>query len=96
MHRLLSVLLTTHYAVPQRESYRKWTRDGLFGYTGVTIASYFVVRGVAGWVDPLGMTAKLIELGLLRVLWAEQAASVDPVEIIFEEEQRLYLQTAFP
>ena len=90
------VLLTAHYTVPQRESYCKWTRGGLMGYTGATVASYFVVRGAAAWIDPLGMTTKLIELGLLHMLFAEQAASADSSELIFEEEQFLHQQIALP
>lgn len=81
-------LLALHYAVPQRESYQKWTRDGMFGYTGVTLAGYFAVRGTAGFLDPTGIVTKLIELGLMRVLWADrESAEKQPILIIEHQTQ---------
>lgn len=64
-------LLAAHEAVPKRESYRKWTREGLLGYTGFTVLGYMIVKGVQGWVAPIGILTKLIELGLIRVLWVD-------------------------
>ena len=66
-------LLAAHYATPERESYRKYTRDALFGYTSFTVVAYFAARGTSGFLDPTGVASKLIELGLLRVLWADRA-----------------------
>lgn len=77
-------LLAAHYAVPPRESYRKWTRDGLLGYTSFTALAYFVVKGVSGWTNPIGIATKLIELGLIRVLWADRAADNGPLIVALE------------
>lgn len=67
-----AVLLAGHYAVPQLAAQRGETRDLLAAYTGTTIVTYFVQRGVAGLLDPTGMTNKVIELGLLGLLWFEK------------------------
>ncbi len=78
--------LGAHYAVPQRESYQKWTREGLFGYTGVTVAGYFALKGLAGFGSPIGVATKMVELGLMRVLWEDaEAAQRKPVVIIESE-----------
>jgi hypothetical protein len=78
--------LAAHYAVPQRESYQKWTREGLFGYTGVTVAGYFALKGLAGFGSPIGIATKVVELGLMRVLWEDgEAAQQKPVVIIESE-----------
>ena len=78
--------LGAHYAVPQRESYQKWTREGLFGYTGVTVAGYFALKGLAGFASPIGLATKLVEMGLMRVLWEDaEAAKQKPVVIIESE-----------
>lgn len=77
------VLLAAHYTAPPRESYRKWTRDGLMGYTGFTTLAYFIVRGIGGWTSPIGVASKLVELGLIRVLWADRNADDgDPVLVL--------------
>ncbi|MCB9162466.1 MAG: hypothetical protein H6644_21900 [Caldilineaceae bacterium] len=68
-------LLGAHFATPDRESYRAYTRDALFGYTGVTVVGYFALRGTAGFADPTGMASKLIELGLMNVLWADRGSA---------------------
>lgn len=65
------VLLSTHLAVPERASYRKYTRSALWGYTGVTVVGYFALRGLTGFADATGMLTKLVELGLMGVLWEE-------------------------
>lgn len=67
-----AVLLAGHYAVPQLASQRGETRDLLAAYTGTTIVAYFVQRGVTGLLDPTGLTNKVIELGLLGLLWFEK------------------------
>lgn len=86
-------LLAAHYAVPQRESYKQWTRDALYGYTGFTLVGYFVVKGVAGWTNPIGVATKLVELGLLHVLQADRkAADEAPVLLLQSEEATLEMQ----
>ena len=75
-----------HYAVPQRESYQKWTREGLFGYTGVTVAGYFALKGLAGFGSPIGLATKLVELGLMRVLWEDGKAAEDKPVVIIESQ----------
>lgn len=79
-------LLAAHYAVPQRESYQRWTRDGLFGYTGFTVAGYFIVKGVGGWTSPIGIASKLAELGLMHVLWEDGKAAKNQPIVITEHE----------
>lgn len=68
-------LLGVHFAVPDRESYRTYTRDALFGYTGVTVIGYFAMRGAAGFADPTGIASKLIELGLMSALWQDRGSA---------------------
>lgn len=65
-------LLALHYLVPQKEIYRQYTRSALFGYTGVTVVGYFILNGVGSFTNPIGIANKLIELGLLAVLWQDQ------------------------
>ena len=84
------LLLAAHYAVPQRESYQQWTRDGMLGYTGVTVAGYALVRGVSGLLDPVGIGTKLVELGLMRVLWADREAAEQEPVFVFENEAQLF------
>jgi hypothetical protein len=67
-------LMGAHLAVPDRESYRTYTRNALLGYTGVTVIGYFALQGVAGFADPIGVLNKLIELGLLNVLWEDRGS----------------------
>jgi hypothetical protein len=68
-------LLATHYgapaAMPQANRYRPLSRAALAGYTGATIAAYFVQRGPLALVDTVGMTTKAVEVGVLGLLWAE-------------------------
>jgi hypothetical protein len=68
-------LLGLHYLVPPKETYRQYTRSALFGYTGVTVIGYFIVNGAGGFTNSIGIADKLIELGLLAVLWQDQPAS---------------------
>lgn len=68
-------LLCVHLAVPDRESYRTYTRNALLGYTSVTVIGYIAVQGIAGFSDPLGIFNKLIELGLLNVLWEDRGSA---------------------
>ncbi len=78
--------LGAHYAVPQRESYQKWTREGLFGYTGVTVAGYFALKGLAGFASPIGVATKVVELGLMRVLWEDAEAAKKKQVVVIEGE----------
>ena len=57
--------------MPQANRYRPLSRAALAGYTGATIAAYFVQRGPLALVDPVGMTTKAVEVGVLGLLWAE-------------------------
>lgn len=80
-------LLALHYLAPQSETYRQYTRSALFGYTGVTTLGYFIVNGVGSFTNPVGIANKLIELGLLAVLWQDQkeasrSAQVETVQQI--------------
>lgn len=64
-----AVLLTGHYFVPPLAPYRDHTRDALSAYTGTTIIGYFATCSAAGLLGPVGLLNKLIEAGLLGVLW---------------------------
>jgi len=64
-----AVLLTGHYFVHQLAPYRDHTRDALSAYTGTTIVGYFATCSAAGLLGPIGLLNKLIEAGLLGVLW---------------------------
>jgi hypothetical protein len=44
----------------------------LFAYTGTSVVAYFIQRGVTGLLDPTGMTNKVIELGMMSLLWMEK------------------------
>lgn len=69
-------LLAAHYLVPDEERFKQYTRDALFGYSGVTIVGYFAVKGVAGgFTDVLGMASKMAELGLMYMLWQDRQAA---------------------
>lgn len=68
-------LLGLHYLVPPKEAYRQYTRSALFGYTGVTVVGYFIVNGAGGFMNSIGIANKLLELGLLAVLWQDQQES---------------------
>jgi hypothetical protein len=43
-----------------------------FGRNGL---DHFALRGTAGFADPAGMASKLIELGLMNVLWADRGSA---------------------
>ncbi|MBV7329466.1 hypothetical protein KFU94_14685 [Chloroflexi bacterium TSY] len=60
------------YFVPQLAPYRREIRDGFIAYTGTTIVAYFLVRGPAGLTNVVGMTTKLVEAGLIALLWREE------------------------
>lgn len=60
------------YFVPQLAPYHREVRDGFIAYTGTTIVAYFLVRGPAGLTDVVGMTTKLVEAGLITLLWREE------------------------
>lgn len=68
------LLLAGKYAVPQLAPYRQTINDGLMAYTGTTVAAYFLTVGPASLIDPVGLTTKLIEIGLLGLLWQEEGA----------------------
>ncbi|MEM7128388.1 MAG: hypothetical protein AAF702_18795 [Chloroflexota bacterium] len=66
------VLLIPHYFVPALDAYRNHTRDILIAYTVVTFAGFYIVKDVASWFSPIGIVCKLVELGLLTLLWHER------------------------
>lgn len=59
------------YFIPQLEPYRSEVRDGFLAYTGTTMVAYFLVNGAGGLTSVVGMTTKLVEAGLLALLWQE-------------------------
>lgn len=66
--------LAGQYFTPELEPYRAEVRDGFIAYTGTTIVAYFLLQGSSGLLSPLGMTTKLIEAGLIGLLWHEKGA----------------------
>lgn len=66
--------LAGQYFTPQLEPYRAEVRDGFIAYSGTTIVAYFLLQGSAGLLNPVGMTTKLIEAGLIGLLWHEEGA----------------------
>jgi len=59
------------YFIPQLAPYRREVRDGFLAYTGTTMVVYFLVNGVGGLTNVVGMTTKLVEAGLIALLWNE-------------------------
>lgn len=62
------------YFIPQLAPYRREVRDGFLAYTGTTVVAYFLVNGVGGLTSVVGMTTKLVEAGLIALLWNEAEA----------------------
>lgn len=84
------VLLTGHYFVPQLAPYRDHTRDALSAYTGTTIVGYFATCSVAGVIGPVGILNKLIEAGLIGVLWFDPGnAAPAPDKVVDSPGARL-------
>lgn len=67
-------LLAGQYFTPQLEPYRAEVRDGFIAYSGTTIVAYFLLQGSAGLLNPVGMATKVIEAGLIGLLWHEEGA----------------------
>lgn len=67
-------LLAGQYFTPQLEPYRAEVRDGFIAYSGTTMVAYFLLQGSAGLLNPVGMTTKVIEAGLIGLLWHEEGA----------------------
>ncbi|MFZ4848175.1 MAG: hypothetical protein ACOYL7_03475 [Caldilinea sp.] len=67
-----AALLASYHFVPRLAPYRATTRDLLSTYTGTTLVLYFVQRGIEGLVAPAGAVNKLVEVGLLALLWFEK------------------------
>ena len=67
-------LLAGQYFTPQLEPYRAEVRDGFIAYSGATIVAYFLLQGAAGLFNPVGITTKVIEAGLIGLLWHEEGA----------------------
>lgn len=66
--------LAGQYFAPELAPYRAEVRDGFIAYTGTTIVAYFLLQGSSGFLSPLGMTTKLIEAGIIGLLWHEKGA----------------------
>jgi len=66
--------LAGQYFTPDLAPYRAEVRDGFIAYTGTTIVAYFLSTGSAGLLAPVGMSTKLIEAGLIGLLWHEEGA----------------------
>lgn len=66
--------LAGQYFTPELAPYRSEVRDGFIAYTGTTIVAYFLANGPAGLLTPVGITTKLIEAGLIGLLWHEEGA----------------------
>lgn len=64
--------LAGQYFAPELDPYRAEVRDGFIAYTGTTIVAYFLLQGSSGLRSPLGMTTKLIEAGIIGLLWHEK------------------------
>lgn len=64
----------SQYLIPPLEPYRRELRDGFLAYTGTTVVAYFLVNGVGGLTSVVGMTTKLVEAGLIALLWNEAEA----------------------
>lgn len=71
-----AALLASYHFVPRLAPYRATTRDVLSAYTGTTLVLYFVQRGIEGLVAPAGVVNKLVEVGLLALLWFEKERPV--------------------
>jgi predicted flap endonuclease-1-like 5' DNA nuclease len=70
-------LLAAYYFVPPLTPYRRYTRPVFMGYTGVTIVAYFVKWGVLGFASSLGMFTKLVEAGLIVLLWQDGKGEIN-------------------
>ncbi|HRI63642.1 MAG TPA: hypothetical protein PK156_05375, partial [Polyangium sp.] len=75
-------LLAARHLLPKNEAYQSFARESLAGYTGLTIIAYFLEHGTTSFADVTGIGCKLIELGLLRVLWADHRAARAKLERI--------------
>lgn len=64
--------LAGQYFTPELTPYHAEVRDGFIAYTGTTIVAYFLANGSVGLLAPVGMTTKLIEAGLIGLLWHEE------------------------
>lgn len=68
------MLLAGKYVVPQLAPYRQEVNNVMLAYTGTTIVAYFLSLGPTAFINPLGLTTKLIEVGLVSLLWQEEEA----------------------
>ncbi len=67
--------LAVRRVLPHREAYQKYARDGLFGYTGITVVAYFLKYGYNGFTMYTGLTTKMVELLLMYTLWQDRQAA---------------------
>lgn len=68
-------LLAARSLLPKNEAWQRYSRDGLIGYTGLTVGAFFVQNGAGSFGNIVGLGTKLVELALLRTLWAERKAA---------------------
>lgn len=69
----LALTALLYAPLAQLERYCRWVRWTLMGYAAVTIALYGVWGAMSGeWTIPLGPIDKLIEIGLIGLLWREE------------------------
>lgn len=70
------IVLLVLYLAPPFEEYRNLTRDVFIAYTGVTFGGYFAVNGLAGLTNTLGMASKVVEVGLVALLWQDRTEAL--------------------
>lgn len=89
-------LLAARHALPKRESYQKYPRDGLFGYTALTVGAYFLKYGFLGFERIAGLSIKLVEMGLMYTLWDErEAAKNGQLVFVVDEPDLEVIQAEF-
>ncbi len=67
------LVLAPAFLFPALRTHRSWVRWIFIGYVAVTILLYLVWGGMSGeWGVPLGPIDKVIEIGLIALLWREK------------------------
>ncbi len=89
-------LLAARHGLPKREAYQKYSRDGLFGYTALTVGAYFLKYQFDGFERIAGLSVKLVEMGLMYTLWDErQAAKNGELVFVVDEPDLDVIQAEF-
>lgn len=68
-------LAAARWIAPKNEAWQAPLRDGLIGYTGLSVGAYFIKYGAGGFERITGLATKLIELMLIRTLFADRQAA---------------------